>query len=72
VKRGRLEFLADNPLYTKRFAYCVGRRCWGAPIKEMATRCAMQWPTESAGLDAIILDVRAHRDQHDLCRDAFE
>jgi len=27
VKRERLEFLADNPLYTKRFAYYVGRRC---------------------------------------------
>ena len=25
VKRERLEFLADNPLYTKRFAYYVGR-----------------------------------------------
>ena len=27
VKRERLDFLADNPLYTKRFAYYVGRRC---------------------------------------------
>ena len=27
VKRERLAFLADNPLYTKRFAYFVGRRC---------------------------------------------
>ena len=27
VKRERLEFLADNPFYTKRFAYYVGRRC---------------------------------------------
>jgi len=26
VKRERLDFLADNPLYTKRFAYFVGRR----------------------------------------------
>ena len=25
VKRERLDFLADNPLYTKRFAYYVGR-----------------------------------------------
>src|SRR5262245_22965609 len=30
VKRERLEFLADNPLYTKRFAYYVGRRCRSA------------------------------------------
>ena len=27
VKRERLDFLADNPLYTKRFSYFVGRRC---------------------------------------------
>jgi transposase len=27
VKRERLDFLADNPLYTKRFAWFVGRRC---------------------------------------------
>ena len=26
VKRERLDFLADNPFYTKRFAYFVGRR----------------------------------------------
>jgi transposase len=34
VKREQLDFLADNPLYTKRFAYYVGQRCRGAPIKE--------------------------------------
>ena len=27
VKRERLDFLADNPRYTKRFAFYVGRRC---------------------------------------------
>ncbi len=27
VKRERLPFLADNPFYTKRFAFYVGRRC---------------------------------------------
>src|SRR5271170_1264889 len=27
VKRERLEFLADNPHFTKRFAFYVGRRC---------------------------------------------
>ncbi len=27
VTRERLDFLADNPFYTKRFAYYVGRRC---------------------------------------------
>jgi hypothetical protein len=27
VKRERLDFLADNPHFTKRFAFYVGRRC---------------------------------------------
>ena len=27
VKRERLDFLADNAHFTKRFAYYVGRRC---------------------------------------------
>ena len=27
VKRERLDWLADNPFYTKRFAFFVGRRC---------------------------------------------
>ena len=32
VKSERLDFLADNPFYTKRFAYYVGRRCRQATI----------------------------------------
>jgi hypothetical protein len=36
MKRERLDFLADNPHYTKRFAYCVGRRCRVATIKDVA------------------------------------
>jgi transposase len=35
VKQERLDFLADNPFYTKRFAYYVGQRCRAAPIKDM-------------------------------------
>ena len=37
VKSERLDFLADNPLYTKRFAYYVGRRCRQATIKDVAS-----------------------------------
>ena len=36
VKREQLDFLADNPFYTKRFAHYVGRRCRAATIKEVA------------------------------------
>jgi transposase len=45
VKRERLDFLADNPLYTKRFAYFVGRRCRGAAIKDVADELALDWHT---------------------------
>jgi transposase len=43
VKRERLEFLADNPLYTKRFAYYVGRRCGSSTIKEVAAELHLDW-----------------------------
>jgi transposase len=43
VKRERLEFLADNPLYTKRFAYHVGRRCRSSTIKEVAEELHLHW-----------------------------
>ena len=45
VKRERLEFLADNPFYTKRFAYYVGRRCRSATIKDVAKELKLDWHT---------------------------
>lgn len=45
VKRERLEFLADNPAYTKRFAYYVGRRCRQATIKDIAQELGLHWET---------------------------
>jgi hypothetical protein len=45
VKRQQLDFLADNPLYTKRFAYFVGRRCRGATIKDVAEELKLDWHT---------------------------
>jgi transposase len=45
VKRERLDFLADNPLYTKRFAYFVGRRCRQATIKDVAKELHLHWHT---------------------------
>jgi hypothetical protein len=36
VKRDRLDFLADNPFYTKRFGFVVGRRCRAASIQDVA------------------------------------
>ena len=45
VKRERLDFLADNPFYTKRFAYYVGRRCRQATIKDIAEELRLHWET---------------------------
>jgi transposase len=45
VKRERLEFLADNPFYTKRFAYFVGRRCRQATIQDVAQELKLNWHT---------------------------
>ena len=45
VKRERLDFLADNPLYTKRFAFYVGRRCRSAPIRDIAKELRLDWHT---------------------------
>ena len=43
MKRERLEFLADSPFSTKRFAYSVGRRCRRATIKDVATELRLDW-----------------------------
>lgn len=45
VKRERLEFLADNPHFTKRFAYYVGRRCRQASVREVAKELKLTWDT---------------------------
>ena len=45
VKREQLDFLADNPFYTKRFAYYVGRRCRASTIKDVAKELYLDWDT---------------------------
>jgi transposase len=45
VKQERLEFLADNPFYTKRFAFYVGRRCQSSTIKAIADELHLDWHT---------------------------
>jgi hypothetical protein len=36
VKRESLDFLSNNPFYTKRFSYYVGRRCRASSINDIA------------------------------------
>ena len=45
VKREKLEWLADNPFYTKRFAYSVGRKCRTMTIKDVAKEFKLDWDT---------------------------
>ena len=45
VKRERPAFLADNPFYTKRFAFYVGRRCRTSTIKDVAEELNLDWST---------------------------
>lgn len=45
VRREKLDFLADNPFYTKRFAWYVGRRCRASSIKDVAEELHLDWHT---------------------------
>src|SRR3972149_6168499 len=48
VKQERLDFLADNSFYTKRFAFYVGRRCRASPIRDVAKELRLDWHTVKA------------------------
>jgi len=48
VKQERLEFLADSPFYTKRFAFFVGRRCRASTIQDVARETHLNWKTVKA------------------------
>jgi transposase len=45
VRQEKLEFLADNPFYTKRFSFYVGRRCRTSTIKDVAEELLLDWTT---------------------------
>ena len=45
VKRERLDFLADNAHFTKRFAFYVGRRCRQASVRDVARELKLDWDT---------------------------
>lgn len=45
VKQETLEWLADNPFYSKRFAFFVGRRCRVMTIKDVAQETHLDWKT---------------------------
>lgn len=45
VKSEKLDWLADNPFYTKRIAFHVGRRCRASSIKDVARELHLDWKT---------------------------
>ena len=45
VKQERLSWIADNPFYTKRFAFYVGRRCRASTLKDVAKELHLDWHT---------------------------
>jgi transposase len=45
VKRERLDWLADNPRFTRRFAVRVGRHCRVATVKDVAEDWHLDWHT---------------------------
>jgi transposase len=48
VKQEKLAFLADNPFYTKRFAFYVGRRCRTSALTDVAKELRLDWSTVKA------------------------
>jgi transposase len=60
VKREKLDFLVDNPLYTKRFAWFVGRRCRQSSIKDVAKELNLDWDTVKA-LDKQYMRIQLQR-----------
>jgi transposase len=45
VKREKLDWLADCPFYTKRFAFFVGGRCRESSIRSVARETHLDWKT---------------------------
>ncbi len=45
MKQEKLDWLADNPFYTKRFGFFVGRRCREMSISAVAEETRLDWKT---------------------------
>ena len=48
MKQERLDWLADLPFYTKRFAFYVGRRCRDSSLRDIARELHLDWKTVKA------------------------
>ncbi|MDQ3000826.1 MAG: hypothetical protein M3Y08_06155 [Fibrobacterota bacterium] len=43
MKQEKFSILAENPFFTKRFAWYVGRRCRASTIKDIAKELQLDW-----------------------------
>ena len=43
MKQEKLDWLADNASYTKRFAFYIGRRCRSSSIQDVAKEQLLDW-----------------------------
>lgn len=43
MKREKLPWLSNNPFYTKRFSYYVGRKCRAMTVKDVAKELKLNW-----------------------------
>jgi transposase len=48
VKQEKLEWLANLPFYSKRFAFYIGRRCRDSSIRDVAKEFHLDWKTVKA------------------------
>lgn len=48
VRQETLKWLADQPFYTKRFAFFVGRKCRAMTIQDVAKEVRLHWHTVKA------------------------
>jgi len=48
VKQEKLDWLANSPFFTKRFAFHIGRRCRDSSIRDVAKEFHLDWKTVKA------------------------
>ena len=60
MKREKIEWMADNPFYTGRFAFHVGRRCRTATIQDVSKELKLDWHTVKE-LDKEYMQEQIHR-----------
>lgn len=45
MKQEKIDWISDNPFYTKRFSYYVGRKCRAMTIRDVSRELKLDWHT---------------------------